>query len=244
MKIAKQTIDFNGMMRDIIQSRRRKNVPEDNVLHVTELATCLRKNYLHHKMFREHPADTLLIFEVGNLIHEHVSKMLKSNEQIERVISEMPMWTYVSDGDFRISGTVDDLIIFKDGSELVLEKKSTSDLPPEASEHHLSQINFYMKMLGVIDGQIAYFAKKNMKTKSFDVTLNEELFKETLERAKKLARCLKDKIIPEAESKLDKKKNWECKFCLYDDVCLGLPTQMCMDTTIKKEGNVNEKGRS
>lgn len=231
--MTQEKIDFEELMEENARHSGRKIKPKDDVIHVSEIESCIRKNYFHHKIFRQHPASTLKIFTLGNIVHNHATQLLRKHKKVAYVESEVETFMYVEDGDFRIIGTLDDLVHFRDGSELILEKKSTKFLPEKPNEHHVAQCNFYMKMRGISKGQIVYFEKNNMKTKSFIISLDNEMFKESMHRALDLVDTLRKKIIPAAEAKLIPSRGWECSFCIYKDVCDDLPNTDVKDVTKK-----------
>jgi CRISPR/Cas system-associated exonuclease Cas4 (RecB family) len=87
----------------------------------------------------------------------------------------------------------------------------------EAQKHHKMQIIPYLRALQLPKGYIVYVEKNTLKTKVFPVEYDKKIFLEVVERAKKLAKHLKEGSLPEPEGR---SSSWECKFCSgYKEMC-------------------------
>jgi len=228
-------IDFEKLISTSLERTERKYFPRDDVIHVSEIWGCMRKNYFHHKIFRRHPARSLKVFMLGNMVHEKMSELLQKCEGVGKVESEVTMWKYLPEEDFLITGTLDDLIHFKNGNKMLLEKKSARSLPTIPNPHHVAQCNFYMGMRGVKKGQILYIKKNDIQTKSFRINFNIKMFNESIARAASLVEHLKKRIIPVAEAKMNSDRSWECEYCLYKDICDGMSNVEYKDVTGEKK---------
>jgi len=79
----------------------------------SEIGTCMRKIWYTYKYPMEVKPELLKIFEVGNIMHDFVVEVLKSekNPHIELLKSEVPFKEQIE--DFLISGRIDNLILVK-----------------------------------------------------------------------------------------------------------------------------------
>ena len=114
------------------------------------------------------------IMETGTMMHRMVQDELRRNNVL--VKAEAPIFEPYSD----VSGHVD-AIVRKGRSNTVMEIKtvSTDKLEQLASpmRQHLSQINFYMKSLGLNSGDILYISRDDPSLmKSFPVRYSSALY--------------------------------------------------------------------
>lgn len=188
----------------------------------SEAGLCLRKTWYSYKYPSETEPDLLKVFEMGNIVHDFVVQVLKSEKSpdVSLLESEFPFKVDVE--DFQISGRVDNLIKVKaSGKIMLVEVKSTKDLKyvKEASPHNINQLQLYMHFTGVHNGILLYIDKGNLKTKTFDIPYSEEEALKIIERFKTLHKHLKEKTLPEPEARAHEKLNWMCKLCEYRERC-------------------------
>jgi CRISPR/Cas system-associated exonuclease Cas4 (RecB family) len=188
----------------------------------SEIGSCLRKMWYSYKVPREVEPEVKRIFEVGNIVHGFVVDVLRSekNPHVELLKSEEPFQMKVD--DFIVSGRIDDIILVKQNSEKILvEAKSTKSVEyvREPSPAYVTQLQLYMHHTGIHKGIILYIEKSNLKSKVFDVDYDEKVADETLDRFRKIDKCLKKDIIPFAESKHRAGWGWMCGYCQYKDEC-------------------------
>ena len=220
-------------MKKHLEKGKRQRGRRFNTLYASELGYCARKIYYSITQPKETQIEALEHFEVGNLIHDHSTKIIRNmmenskGHHIANIRSEEPIMIYIPDGDVRISGRFDELVEFDDGSRLLIEKKSIAKFDylvgDRLPKHHLIQAMLYMKALGADACQMVYFMKNKFKTKTFMIEFRQGIFDAAVRKAKDINEHLKEKKIPEAEVKIIGKKNpdvlWECNFCPYAQEC-------------------------
>jgi CRISPR/Cas system-associated exonuclease Cas4 (RecB family) len=162
------------------------------------------------------------IFEMGNILHDFVVEVLKSekNPNVELLKSEFPFRVKVA--DFIVSGRVDNLILLKrDGKSVLVEVKSTKDVKyvKKASKGHAMQLQLYMHFTGVHNGIILYIGKSDLQSKIFEVKYDPKEADKIISRFKALHKCLKTDKMPEPEAKQDEEMGWMCRYCEYSDRC-------------------------
>ncbi len=214
-------IDFNQMIDNHIRKEHRpKGVGR---YYPSEIGMCMRKVWYSYKHPVEVKPDLLKIFEVGNIMHDFVVGVLKSekNPDVELLKSEFSLTENID--DFVVSGRVDNLILLKLlGKSVLVEVKSTSEVGfvNEPSEMHLMQLQFYMHATGVHNGTLLYIDKKNLKSRVFETKYDEHDARGIEERFRKLHACLTTETLPEPEARDPKvKKTWMCRFCEYSERC-------------------------
>jgi len=213
-------IDFNNMVSNYIEKEKKPKLV--GRYYPSEIGSCLRKIWFSYKQPKSPESDLLKIFEMGNMMHEFVVDVLKSekNGDVDLVDAELPFELKMK--DFIVSGRIDNLILLKAAKKnLLVEVKSVGDLTKinEAKEQHKMQLQLYMLATKEREGLLLYIDKKNLKSKTFFVEYNEAEALHALERFSILHNYLKDEIIPEAEAKLDNKKCWTCLYCEYKGEC-------------------------
>jgi CRISPR/Cas system-associated exonuclease Cas4 (RecB family) len=212
--------DFNEMVSVYIaRESRGKTIGR---YYPSEIGSCMRKVWYSYHYPKQLEPDILKIFEVGNMMHDLVVKVLESekNQDVQLLQSEFPL--KIETPDFLISGRVDDLVLVKtSGKTFVVEVKSTKsiDYVQEASEAHVMQLQLYMHATGIHNGIVLYVDKNNLQSKQFLVEYSKENVKEILERFAELHSLLTSKLLPIDEAKKDAKKQWMCRFCEYAEKC-------------------------
>ena len=188
----------------------------------SEAGSCLRKVWYSYKYPAEIDPDLRKIFEMGNIIHNFIVQVLRSekNPQIELLKSEFPFKEQIK--DFVISGRIDNLIKIKmSGKIYLVEIKSTAGIKfvKEASPHNIQQLQLYMHFIGVHNGLLVYVDKATLKTKTFQIKYNKEEAIKILNRFIMLHKLLKENKLPEAEARKYKRIGWMCRYCEYKDRC-------------------------
>lgn len=215
---------FNKAMEEFLKREMQEH--KIGTYYPSELYNCIRKLFLMYKLPREIPIETLRVFESGLMCHAFVRNVLFKSflgkEEIQEFVYEEPL--VFEDGDIKIVGKFDDLLHFKLGDKnILLEVKSVRDLrffKEEVKKHHEMQFQFYINMIKVpVEALIMYIDRGNLKFKVFKVEKNEKIFKELIERARKLHYYLTRNEVPLPEGKIDKEKKWMCNYCNYKDVC-------------------------
>jgi len=213
-------IDFDKLFNDFVfREHKPKSIGR---YYPSEVGTCIRKLYYSYKFPKQIKPDLLKIFEMGNILHDFVVRVLRSekNKDIELLSWEMPFKLDME--NFQISGRVDDLLVIKvSGKTVLVEVKSCGMLRAvkKPSRHHIMQLQLYMHATGVHNGILLYIEKNNLQTKVFTIDFDELVVKETLDRFNELHESLITNTVPVAEAKQNGDIKWMCKGCEYVDKC-------------------------
>ncbi|MCD6215509.1 MAG: PD-(D/E)XK nuclease family protein [Candidatus Aenigmarchaeota archaeon] len=213
-------IDFDEMIDNYIY--RESRPPEIGRYWPSMIGACIRKVWYTYKHPKQIDPELQKIFEMGNIMHNFVVEVLKSekNPHVTLVDYERPL--KIEKKDYTISGRVDDIIMLKrDGKLILIEVKSHKnvDFVKEPARSHKMQLMFYMHVSGIHNGILLYIDKNNMKTKSFEINYKKEEAEKVLKRFYLLDKYLKNDELPVAEAKYEKDIMWMCKFCEYKDKC-------------------------
>ena len=241
-------MDFNKLIDNHLA---RENKPKSiGRYYPSEIAGCMRKTYFSYKNPKQTDAKLNRIFEAGNMLHpsyqawsyhnlikdfnENVQKEniqiypcaflhnldREKNPEIELIRSELPI--EIKEKDFIISGRIDNLVLVKIDNKLALvEVKSIKFLPKEYRKEHETQLQLYMKALGIHEGIILYIQKDNLETRTFNIKFSKKQADKIIERFQELHKALTKDKLPEAEAKQDKDKSWMCDYCNYAEECGG-----------------------
>ena len=215
-------IDFNEIVnRDLTEKRQRNKKNRVEGIHASSIGSCLRKQWYEIKCPIEHPNDTLRIFQIGNMLHDYMTELLHKSKDVASIRSEQPIKILLEPPGCVIHGTYDDLVTFKDGRTILVDEKSAKNLfyITKPKKDHLMQLMLYMKVMGVENGQISYISKNTFQIKDFAVKFDEVLYREAVERAKKLHYFLMESVLPPAEAKEKKEMSWLCNYCLHKLLC-------------------------
>lgn len=213
-------IDFNDFIdKYLYREFKPKTIGR---YYPSEIGGCLRKIWFSYKYPIQTRADLIKIFEVGNIVHNFVVDVLKSekNPEVELLKSEFPFKIEME--DFIVSGRIDNLILIKEhNQEVLVEVKSTKDLDKitEPVPSNLMQLQLYMHALKIHKGMLLYIEKNTLKSKVFTIDFDDSIANQALERFKILHRFLKDDITPIPEAKENEENKWQCIFCDYRELC-------------------------
>jgi len=213
-------INFDEMIDNHL--KRESRAKTIGRYYPSEVGTCMRKVWFSYKKPKDTDPATLKIFHAGNILHDFVTDVLKSekNNDIELVGTEVPFKVEIE--DFLISGRIDNMILIKDKNEkVVVEVKSTKDVGrvKEPHQSYVTQLQLYLHSLEIKKGVLLYVQKDNLKSKSFNVEYSEVEAKRILARFKKLHHHLKNDIVPDAEAKKYPELSWLCRYCDYREEC-------------------------
>ena len=184
----------------------------------------MRKVWYSYKDPKPVQLDLQKIFEIGNILHDFVAEVLRSekNPEIELIESEVPFKIEMK--GFMVSGRIDDLLLVKaSGKKVLVEVKSTGALEyvHEAKPENVMQLQLYMHATGVHNGILLYIDKRNLKTRSFVVPFNEGQAAIALDRFNQLHKYLTENSAPEPEARATRKEdlNWMCRMCDWRERC-------------------------
>ncbi len=213
-------IDFN----ELIERYLEREIEEKKIgkYYPSEIGKCLRNLYYSYKYPMKVAPRLLKIFELGNIMHDFIVKVLQSdkNPEVELIGAEVPI--KLDMGNFVISGRIDDLIVLKsNGEKILVEVKSCRDIRKVASPQnaHLIQLQFYMHVTGIKQGILLYVDKGTLEAKSFNVSYDPYWSELIIERFKILHESLTKDILPKPEAKLIPELSWMCDFCEYREKC-------------------------
>jgi CRISPR/Cas system-associated exonuclease Cas4 (RecB family) len=213
-------IDFNRLIEKHLA--REKRPKQQGRYYPSEIASCLRKLWYSYKQPKDTPMDAVKVFEVGNLLHDFMAEVLRSerNPEIELLQSELPF--ELREKGFIVSGRVDDVLIVRaDQRKLLVEVKSTKSLYylEKPSPQHVMQLQLYMHATGIHDGAVVYVEKNTLQAKEFFMKYDSAVAERALRRFAALHEALGSSKIPVPEARLKKPMNWMCKTCDWRDEC-------------------------
>lgn len=213
-------LDFNQLIDNhLAREYKPKSIGR---YYPSEIAGCMRKTWFSYKNSKKTDVKLTRIFEAGNMLHEFITEVIKSekNPDVELIKSELPI--QIKEKDFIISGRIDNLVLVKIDNKLALvEVKSTKFLPKEHKKEHEIQLQLYMKAMGIDEGIILYIQKDNLETRSFSIKQNKKMGEQILEKFEELHKSLTENVMPAAEAKQDKDKEWMCGYCGWKSECEG-----------------------
>jgi len=212
-------IDFNKLIDShLFRKYRPKKIGK---YYPSECGSCMRKVWYSYKYPKELKPDLIRIFEMGNILHDFVVEVLKSEKtpEVELLKWEFPFKMKIE--NFLISGRVDDLLLIKaSGKTVLVEVKSCKFLFKEPQKHHIMQLELYMHATGVHNGILLYIEKGGLQSKVFSISFDEKMVSKILERFKKLHKSLVTNTIPPAEARINKSEiGWMCRLCEYRERC-------------------------
>ncbi|NOZ81915.1 MAG: Dna2/Cas4 domain-containing protein [Candidatus Micrarchaeota archaeon] len=213
-------IDFDKLInRFLFRETKPKEIGR---YYPSEIGQCLRKVFYTYKYPKELSPESIKFFELGNILHDFVVKVLRSekNPEIELLKHEFPL--RISVDDFVIAGRVDDLLLIREsGRSILVEVKSCRDASAikEPKQHHKMQLQFYMHATGIRNGILLYIGKNDLSTKAFEIEFDEDMCREIIERFRILHQCLKNGKLPIAEAKQFPDMSWMCSYCEYKEKC-------------------------
>ena len=213
-------IDFDEMIDNHLFREFRPK--KEGRYFPSEIGTCLRKIWYSYKYPQEVKADLLKIFHVGNMMHDFVADVLRSekNPDVELLKAEMPL--KIEMDDIVIAGRVDDLLLLKaHGKNILVEVKSarTIKFQEKPSRHHVMQLQLYMHASNVHSGIVLYLDKTTLQSRVFTIPYDETMVSLILDRFRNLHKFVVKNELPTAEAKGDNEMSWVCRFCEYRDKC-------------------------
>jgi CRISPR/Cas system-associated exonuclease Cas4 (RecB family) len=189
-------------------------------IHVTDLVyDCLRRAY-YDKKFGEFvgavsDSEGLMVLWIGQMLHE-----MPLGEGCEH---EKPIEITFTEGA-KVEGRVDELCQLGNGTYIVIDKKTTRNIPNAPYDHHVKQVLFYSAILSKVYGYkvssagIFYLDVANLKTKLFVIPVTqimmEAALKEMERKAVLLHQALETGIPPTPEP------GWLCSYCPYFKKCV------------------------
>ena len=211
-------IDFNILIDNYL-SKKFKPKPIGRY-YPSGIGDCLRKQWFSYKFPQEHDKELIKIFATGNMFHDFITDVLKSekNNHIKLIDSELPL--IIKRNNFIISGRIDNLVLLKvDNKKILVEVKSCKSLPQDPKPENIMQLQFYMYATRVWDGALVYVQKDNLQTKTFHIRCKKETAYRIMQRFEDLHNFLTKNQIPKPEAKLKPKMKFMCTYCPYKEKC-------------------------
>jgi CRISPR/Cas system-associated exonuclease Cas4 (RecB family) len=219
-------IDFNELINSFLSRKSKPKIV--GKYYPSEAGNCLRKSWYSYKYPKEIDPEVRKIFEMGNLLHDFVSEVLKSEKtpSVELLKSELPFKIKVD--DFIISGRADNLIRVKSsGKTYLVEVKSTKYLLKKPKKQNIIQLQLYMHALGIHKGIILYVEKSRLQSNLFEIEFDQKIVEDSLNRFRKLHKSLKEESIPIPEARIQNKEmGFRCNYCEYRNRCFEEPARV------------------
>jgi len=210
-----EEIEINNLIDKYLDKPTKER--EIGRYYASELGTCPRKLYFSYKIPKKLDSDTIRIFEVGNLFHEFIAKVLGNSQSIKLLENERSVTLITKGSSAIVTGRIDDLILVeKTGEKIIIDVKTIKsfDFLTEPKHEHKMQVMMYLKSLGLKKGALLYVKKEDMQIRYFEFEYDELIVNEILEKAEIVHLGLKTDTPP-----VKNKDNWMCKFCNYCNEC-------------------------
>jgi len=199
---------YRAVLRELEEDRTQE-------IHVTDLVyDCLRRAY-YSKKHPIHAADeaSALVLWIGKKLHETIVCEDGHEVEVELQIAD----------EVSVKGSIDEMCQI-DGYTVIIDKKTTRNIPSKPYDHHVKQVKIYAMILyktrgiRVQYGGILYIDVNNLYSKLYMFPVQmleiEQLYNEVVEKAWKLYIAMKENTAPEAEP------GWICKYCPYWQLCV------------------------
>ena len=208
--------------------RRKRQVGE---YYCTDLGYCSRKTWYKYKDIDLEEADEterirmLKIFERGNLLHEWVTERLRkyASDNGGFLKDEVSIAMPNLKDHFIVRGRIDNLIQWSDHYEII-EVKTTARIKKRGMPmyHHVAQVMPYLMYAPNAKASILYLEPATLKMESYPIHYDMFEMEELWKKASRIHHDIQFDILPDAEAKLNKEMNWECKNCSLSSCQLGL----------------------
>ena len=221
-------IEMTGIadrVEDAVREGLRRLWEEERALHEwspgsyypSYVGYCLRKQYYIYELGERPTSEKLAIFATGRGVHKAVEEALRASGIVDVEDVEKEVEVKLTD-DISLSGRVDLLLAEVEGERVIVEVKSTSRLPESPLEHHMMQIQVYLKAEHMDRGILLYWDKRRGEIRAFKVERSEDLLRRIAERVVVLHEYIRRGSPPPKEAVLEGRL-WECDLCEYRDRC-------------------------
>jgi len=215
---------LKGSIDSFIENTRHKHRGSQTVgeYHPSHIPYCMRRVWYDFKIGREFPIEVKRKMEAGKVIHSWMDGVFKSDGKITVLETEITKERGI--GGLKFKGTCD-FIVEADGQKAIIDIKSTSWLKSQIEkgqdlkDHHITQVMVYSWMFDIPTAYLLYIDRSDLTTSCHKVEFDKNEFEGILRRTTTLDAHLTENTLPEAEGKLDKDRNWECKNCPYSVEC-------------------------
>jgi CRISPR/Cas system-associated exonuclease Cas4 (RecB family) len=188
-------------------------------IHVTDLVySCLRRAYYDKTLGEAAGAvsdnEGMMVVWIGQMLHGMPIDPDKCEHE-KKVEIEL-------DG-VKVEGRVDELCRIGD-SYIVVDKKSTRNIPNNPHDHHIKQVLFYSAILTkkygyrVSHAGILYLDVANLKVKFFVIPITAQMVDTALREVEAKAKILQNAITHKTAPAPD--PGWLCSYCPYFKRCV------------------------
>ena len=196
----------------------------------SSLLQCQRKMAYRHQNAPEEESDPHGIFWVGTKFEEDIAlPFLKEVVADSDSYVSNSLWVdyteNTTDGDLRIKGSTDPVIVDEDGVPILpteIKTKDSVENVDEPNRHHRAQLHAYLVGLNekydcdLSRGVLIYGARKSLDIRVFEVEFDREFWEETvLDWAADQTHYRLQQSLPPADPEYE----WECGFCEYRNRC-------------------------
>jgi hypothetical protein len=214
--------DFlNRLLQEYLERKVKER--KGNIFYPSEIPQCLRRTWYFYKKPKKLTFELLKLFQAGNLVHNFLISVFLNSFQRDKIqFFDYEGKVRYTGKNFEIIGRYDDVVMININDEPKLfELKTARNLEfiKEVKPHHFSQINFYLKQLGLEKGWVVYIDRRNLNIRVFEINFSEEKFQELVKRAEILWNHLKENKLPVAEAKVNKSMSWACRYCSFLQEC-------------------------
>lgn len=187
---------------------------------------CLRQQAYTYTSPIPPSKEDLAIFGEGRAIHELVAIALRRSGLISIEGREVVVDLEFGDGEAKLHGRIDDLLLIRLSDEdsqdfklfIPLEIKSVGTLPDEPRQAHYYQLSTYLLAKKFPMGVLLYWAKRGGGVKAFSIPRDDVMQVVLRERVFELHEALKDNLLPQKEASLNR-DFVQCERCAYSERC-------------------------
>ena len=195
-------IGIHRWLLEAVKLRTRVDI-DSRVIHVSEVASCLRRAYFYRtKSIQLSPSNALKL--LGSEVHEALQEVLRRHGY------EVEFQVAVDVGDVRLVGHCD---AYHPEKQHVLEFKTASKIPQRPYGSHVKQLQAYVTLTHSRIGYLIYITRNNGDIKVFEVKPSKFVLRELIERARYLSACLINRDPPPPE------KSPLCNYCEFRYSC-------------------------
>jgi len=223
-------IDIDKIIGDQLLKANEGHSRERQVgeYYCTDLGNCIRKTWYKYQGIEledegeEETIRMLKVFERGNLLHEWITERLRKHvEEIGGYLKEEVSVAIPNlNEQFVVRGRIDNLIATEDGFDII-EVKTTARIRKTGMPlpHHVAQVMPYLLYAPNAKAGILYLEPNTLKTAFYEVTYDMFAMQDLWRKANDLHQALLNNLLPDAEAKLKKVENWQCKYCEFKGMC-------------------------
>ena len=194
----------------------------------SELPYCLRKQYFRFTIPKKVAPEQTTFFGVGLLFHHFIYDVLRASNQI-KVLNIEKQYSLKHPDELLSLLCVPDAEIEVNQRKLVVEIKSTRSLGRirQPLREHVLQVMVYLAVTEIENAVLLYLNKQTLETKEFPVSFESEDLILVLDRAKRLHKALKKKVLP---PRCGPGQEWQCKECEYQTECDAYEAEVKVQT--------------